>query len=545
MKLLFNARIHTMNKSQPATSALVVDGERILAVGKQEELLREFDRAKRQDMGGKVILPGLTDSHIHLQDYALLLQKVDCETATKEECLRRIAERLPKLNPGSWLEGHGWNQNRWNPSLMERPTGVLREGAGAEGEWPSASDLDAVSANIPIYLTAKSMHAGWANRAALQRANISAGTPDPLNGQIQRDSHGQPTGILFENAMDLVEAAIPKPKVEEVAEAIRNVQPSLWRVGLTGLHDFDKRPCFMALQQLHAADELRLRVTKSIPIEDLPFAVGVGLRSGFGDNTLRLGSVKAFADGALGPRTAAMFDSYIDEPQNRGILTLDGEMLFEQGCLAAECGLSMAVHAIGDRATHEVLEGFARLRRYERENGLPPLRHRIEHVQLIHPDDAGRLAELGLVASMQPVHAPSDMDIAERYWGGRTALAYAWRTQTAHGARLAFGSDAPVEIPNPFLGLHAAVTRQRLDGSPGPDGWHGEQRLTLQEALEGFTLGPAYAAGMEDRLGQLAAGCLADLIVLDDDPFLCDPTNLHSLQPVATMVGGEWTWQEG
>jgi predicted amidohydrolase YtcJ len=176
---------------------------------------------------------------------------------------------------------------------------------------------------------------------------------------------------------------------------------------------------------------------------------------------------------------------------------------------------------------------------------LPALRHRVEHVQVLHPDDASRLAELGLVASMQPVHAPSDMHMADRYWGGRAALAYACRTQLQHRARLAFGSDAPVEIPNPFLGLHAAVTRQRVDGSPGPGGWYGEQRLTLQEALEGFTIGPAYAAGVEDRLGQLTAGYLADLIVLDDDPFLCDLADLHSLQPVATMIGGEWVWQEG
>jgi hypothetical protein len=205
----------------------------------------------------------------------------------------------------------------------------------------------------------------------------------------------------------------------------------------------------------------------------------------------------------------------------------------------------LAIHAIGDRANHEVLNGFAQLRVYERERGLPALRHRVEHVQVLHPGDTGRLAELGLIASMQPVHAPSDMHMADRYWGGRSALSYAWRTQLQHGVRLAFGSDAPVEVPNPFLGLHAAVTRQRVDGSPGPQGWYGEQRLTLQEALEGFTIGPAYAAGMEDRLGQLAAGYLADLIVLGDDPFLCDLADLHSLQPVATMIGGEWVWQEG
>jgi len=536
MRILYNARIHTLYKDKPMASALVVDYGRVLAVGEKGELFREFDRAVRQDMGGKAILPGLTDAHIHLQEYALLMQKVDCETDSKEECLRRVAARARMLLPDEWLLGHGWNQNLW----ASQPVG----GTGG-GAWPSAADLDAIGVDNPIYLTAKSMHACWINRAALRLAGINAATPDPLNGRIQRDGRGQPTGILLEEAMKLVEVVIPVPGVDEIAKAIRKVQPTLWRAGLTGVHDFDKRPCFMALQQMHAAGELRLRVTKSIPVEDLPYAVGLGLRSGFGDDTLRVGSVKAFADGALGPRTAAMFDPYVDESENRGILILDGEALFEHGRLAAESGLSLAVHAIGDLANHEVLNGFAQLRAYERERGLPALRHRVEHVQVLHSNDAGRLAELALVASMQPVHAPSDMHMAERYWGGRAALAYACRTQLQHGARLAFGSDAPVEVPNPFLGLHAAVMRQRVDGSPGPEGWYGEQRLTLQEALEGFTIGPAYAAGMEDRLGQLAAGYLADLIVLEEDPFLCDLADLHSLRPVATMIGGEWVWQEG
>jgi predicted amidohydrolase YtcJ len=238
-----------------------------------------------------------------------------------------------------------------------------------------------------------------------------------------------------------------------------------------------------------------------------------------------------------------MFEPYVDDPQNRGILLLDGGQLFELGCEAVQSGLSLAVHAIGDRAVHEVLEGYERLRSYEREHNLPPLRHRIEHVQTIQRQDAGRLAELGVIASMQPVHAPADMVTAEMALGERAAWSYAWRAQLEHGTRLAFGSDAPVESPNPFNGLHAAVTRQRLDGAPGPQGWHPEQRLTIDEALSGFTLGPAYAAGLEDRLGCLAAGFLADLIVLDTDPFTCDPAGLASIRPARTMVNGDWVWQ--
>jgi predicted amidohydrolase YtcJ len=221
----------------------------------------------------------------------------------------------------------------------------------------------------------------------------------------------------------------------------------------------------MELQQIHARGVLKLRVTKSIPLDDLNHAVELGLRTGFGDDRLRIGSVKAFMDGALGPRTAAMFQPYLNEPENRGILNMDAEELLESGRRAVEVGLSMAVHAIGDRANHEVLDAYAQLRRFERDQGLPPLKHRIEHVQVLHPDDAARLAELGIIASMQPIHATSDMHMADRYWGDRAALSYAWRTQLYHGAHLAFGSDAPVESPNPFWGCMPPL-RQRADGSP-------------------------------------------------------------------------------
>jgi predicted amidohydrolase YtcJ len=341
-----------------------------------------------------------------------------------------------------------------------------------------------------------------------------------------------------------VEKIIPEPSPEGLVGMLRTAQPGLWRLGLTGVHDFDRRDCFTALQLLHASGELKLRVLKSLPLDDLPQAVGLGLRSGFGDDMLRIGNVKGFMDGALGPQTAAMLAPYEGSPDDCGILIMDADELFEHARLAAQSGLSMAVHAIGDRAVHQALEAFRQLRDYERDVlGTPGLRHRIEHVQLVHPDDLGGLAELEIIASMQPLHATSDMLMADRHWGERTSLAYAPRAQLQAGGRLIFGSDAPVETPNPFLGLHAAVTRRREDGSPGPDGWHPEQRLSLTEALCGFTAGAAYAAGMEDRLGRLSPGCLADLIALATDPFACDPHELQFLQPTRTMVGGEWVYR--
>ena len=527
MKLLHNAIIHTQNKSQPNASALVIDRERIIVVGETKELIEQFPRAEKQDMGGRVITPGLTDAHIHIQYYSLGLQKIDCEVNTKEECLRRVAERAQRSKPGEWILGHGWNQNVWN-------------------NWPTAAELDAIAPNNPVYLTAKSLHAAWANAKAIQLANITASTSDPQNGQIQRDEHGQATGILLETAMEFVSNVIPAPTVNEIAEAIERAQSFLWKMGITGIHDFDRRDSFMALQSLHLQHKLKLRVLKNMPVELLNEIDAVGLRGGFGDDMLRIGNIKVFMDGALGPHTAAMFQPYIGEENNRGILNMDGEELFEHGRKAAQVGLGMTVHAIGDRANHEVLNAYEQLRNYEKENHLPHMRHRIEHVQVIHPDDAPRLAQLNVVASMQPIHATSDMLMADQFWGPeRARLAYAWKTQLDHGAPLAFGSDAPVESPNPFWGLHAAVTRRRADGSPSAEGWYPEQKISMADAFAGYTSGAAYAAYMEDRLGKLMPGFLADLIVLDalHDPFTCNPNDLLALQSSATMVNGEWVVQ--
>jgi hypothetical protein len=528
---LYNANIYTLNPTSPIASALAIQNGRIAAIGSEDDIPAELKR-QPVNLAGRVVLPGLTDAHIHLEHYAFGLQKIDCETATRQECLERVAERARQTPPGEWILGHGWNQNLW-------PDG-----------FGLAADLDKVAPNHPVYLTAKSLHAAWANTVALRRANVNAASPDPVGGRFGRDASGVPDGILFESAMEVVDEAIPASSDEQVAQALKMAQPVLWRMGITGAHDFDRRSCFVALQMLHQRGELRLRVLKSIPLDDLPHAAVLGLRSGLGDDWLRIGGVKMFADGALGPQTAAMLQPYQGDPQNRGMLLMDAEEIFEHGRQAVENGLPIAVHAIGDRANHEVLDAFSQLRRLEEQiRAATPqpggrLRHRIEHVQVIHADDAGRLAQLGVVASMQPIHATSDMLMADRFWGERAELSYAWMTQLDNGAILAFGSDAPVESPNPFWGLHAAITRRRIDGSPGPQGWYPEQRLSLLQALNGFTTGAAYVAGWDDRLGMLARGYLADLIVLESNPFECSPQELHRLKPSGTMIGGEWVFQE-
>lgn len=525
MKLLYNANIHTLDSSNPLASAILIAGGRIIAIGDKNKLESlAHGKVEKQDMKGKTILPGLTDAHIHMQFYSLGLSKVDCETKTKEECLRRVGERARTLKPGEWVLGHGWQQNDW------------------DGNFPTAAELDAVSPNNPVYLTAKSLHAAWANTSALKLANITDETPDPKDGAVQRDANGKATGIMLETAMALVNAAVPEPTLAELEAALEKAQSVLWKMGITGVHDFDRRQSFMALQSLRAKGKLKLRVCKNIPVESVEQANDLGLRTGFGDAMLWIGSVKAFMDGALGPRTAAMFQPYEGEKENRGILNMDGEELFEHARKAADVGLSMTVHAIGDKANHEVLNAFEQLRNYETQNHLPHLRHRIEHVQVIHPDDAPRLAKLNVIASMQPIHATSDMFAADRYWGKRAELSYAWRTQLNYGAILAFGSDAPVESPNPFWGLHAAVTRQRADGSPSAEGWRAEQKLTLAEALSAYTFGAAYTANAENRLGKLAENYHADLIVLDEDIFEIAPANLLTMSPSAVMIDGDWVF---
>lgn len=521
-----------MDKNQPTASSIVIDNVngRILEVGREDRLLPEFEgNSERYDAQGQTIIPGLTDAHIHLEQYSLGLQKINCETATRKQCLQRVQMNLQNTPPGKWILGHGWNQNTWP------------EGFG------DVAQLDEVAPNNPVYLTAKSLHAAWVNSQALQEAGITDQTPDPSGGRIGRYHDGHPNGILYESAMQLVKDIIPEPSLETVIRAIGDTQETLWRMGITGVHDFDRKRCFSALQVLKKRGVLKLRVLKSIPLEGLPHAVELGLRSGFGDDYLRVGSIKIFADGALGPRTAAMINPYENESGNRGILIMDAEELFEHGSLAVKNGFSLAVHAIGDLANHEVLNAFQQLRKLEINAELVStqgsLRHRIEHVQLIHPDDADRLARLDIVASMQPIHATSDMNMADLNWGKRAAYAYAWKEQLKHGAHLAFGSDAPVESPNPFLGLYAAVTRRKEDGEPGANGWYPGQRLSIEQSLYAYTIGPAYTAGMEKRLGKLSAGYHADLLILDEDPFSCDPGQLWKIQPTATMIAGQWVWR--
>ena len=521
--LLYNGLIYTMDPQQPRATALLIEGERLLAVGGEELRDMAAPGTPAENLEGRCVLPGLTDSHIHFASFALGLQWVDLTgTASLQEALARVAQRAANTPPGEWVLGRGWNQEEWD---------VPR--------FPCANDLDRASAHHPVLLVAKSGHAMVVNSTALEKASITAETPDPPGGQIARDEAGRPTGLLLEDgAMRLAFDLIPRADGAATAAAIAIATAQAHRVGLTAIHEMDDQVAFDAFQRLHAERRLGLRVVKYLPLETLDAALALHLRGGLGDDHLRVGGIKVFADGALGPRTAAMLEPYAGEPDNRGILILEQQALEEIARRATAGSLPLAIHAIGDRANRAVLDALAAAGK-----GLPAqphLRHRIEHVQVIHPADLDRLAALGVVASMQPIHAPQDAVMADRHWGDRSVTAYAWRSLLDAGTVLAFGSDCPVEDLNPFLGIHAAVTRARADGYGGPDGWHPEQRITVEEAVRAYTTGAAYAAGLEDRLGSLSAGKLADLVVLDRDVFTCDPAAIAETRVARVMIGGAW-----
>lgn len=528
-RVLYNGNIITLDSRNPVVSALAVNGGRIVAWGSDDDLLALAGaQTVCDDLAGHTVIPGLTDAHLHWSLTAQKLQWVDVfEVSSKQLALERVAARVAQTPAGEWIRGWGWSQDFWPEPI-----------------FPTVSDLDTVSAHHPVCLSAKSGHAAWVNTAALRRCRITASTPDPAGGHIQRDAQGNPTGLLFETAINLVTGQIPEPTVEQLADQMLVAQEQALAAGLTGFHDFDGPECLRALQILRERGQLSLRVLKNINKEWIDSALATGLRHGFGDDWIRIGGLKIFADGALGPRTASMIEPYAGEPDNYGISVTDKEVMRELVSRASAAGLPSTIHAIGDRAVHDVLDVFEAVRREEAERGEAPTsrRHRIEHVQIIHPDDAHRLAALGVIASMQPLHATSDYEAADRYWGERSQWSYNIRLQLDQGAPVALGTDSPIEPIEPLKSIYAAVTRRRPDGSPGPDGWYPELRLTMDEALRGFTTGPAWAAGMENRLGKLAPGYLADLVMFDRDLYQIPASDILETRVLGTMVAGEWRY---
>lgn len=520
--VLRRARIHPFGGGEAATSLAVREG-RIAAVGTDHDVWRAVGSdAPTIDLRGRVVLPGLIDAHVHWATYAIARRHV--QLAPEDgllDVLRRVRHAAAETEAGRWIIGRGWDHTDW-------------------GRWPTAADLDTVTVQHPVMLTRKDGHIAWLNTAALKECDVSAATPDPPGGSIQR-ADGQPTGILMETALRLAHAALPPPDTYARQAAMIDAWRDAWCRGLTSLHDMGylRQSLFRDLATLRDAGELGLRFVWYLPETELDEAIGLGLRTGLGDSWLRVGGLKLFLDGTLGAQTAAMLDPYDGQPANRGLPTMSDEAFTALVARAASAKLATAVHAIGDRANRVALDGFAAVAAASEGAAL---RQRIEHAQLVDPLDVPRFARQGVVASMQPIHCTADIAVADRYWGARAAHGYAWRTLRDAGAALAFGSDAPIETLDVFAGIHAAVTRQRADGEPR-GGWHPQHCLTVRQALEAYTTGAAYAAGVEDDVGSLTVGHQADLIVVDRDPLAIRADELPDVRVLATMIEGIWVWQ--
>ncbi|SEM46800.1 amidohydrolase [Nonomuraea pusilla] len=513
-----NAAIRTGEQGTPPAQALAVEDGRVLAVGGEAEVRAAAGpRAELIDLEGAAVIPGLYDAHIHTAQYAQSLGAVDLRDARSlDEALARISAHAAGLRPGAWLFGGRWNSNTWDPPAQ-----------------PDRHALDSVCPTLPVALPSVDGHTVWANTAALRLAGIDASTPDPAGGEIVRDETGEPTGILRESASYPLRDLMVSPDLRDL---LRTAQDALLALGLTSVHDIDGEDCRAAYLELRDTGELKLRVHKAIPMTHLEAAVAEGRRTGQGDDWFRTGPVKIFSDGALGSHTCHMSEPFAGDHDNTGIAVTPYEELVRLYRLAADAGIAVATHAIGDQANHLVIDA------YEAVGHTPGLRHRIEHAQHLLPADLARMARLGVVASMQPVHCTSDIDLVDALLAGRELASYAWRGMLNAGVALAFGSDAPVEHPNPFAALYAAATRTRTDGTPA-GGWQPEQRLSMAEAITAHTLGSAYAAGEEDRKGVLTPGMLADFLAVDTDPYTEPAEAVLRTTVLTTVVGGEVRWQ--
>ena len=518
-------RIHTMDPARPHAQAMAYDDSgAILALGDAKSLLTQWPQAARIDAGDATIVPGLIDAHGHVSELGRMRASADLTGASsKEDVLRRLREFVAKPgNDKGWIIGWGWDQNRW-----------------PEKVFPSAADLDAQFPDRPIWLHRIDGHAAWANSAAMKliKRDLS-GTWQPEGGKVERDAQGKATGVFVDGAMALMDDVRPAPTQSQIEHQLELAMSEAVANGLTGVHDAGiPLKELRAYQHLADGGKLPLRVTTMADgnNEALNELCAKGLYR-HPSGRLQMRTVKLYADGALGSRGAALLADYSDDHGNRGLMVMSPEELLAAGTKAKRCGVQVATHAIGDRGNRVVLDTYEKVLGADAGGDH---RWRIEHAQIIAPEDLHRVAKLHLIASMQPTHATSDMPWAEdRVGPQRITGAYAWRKLRDDGVRLALGSDFPVESVDPRLGLASAATRADEHGLP-LGGWYPEEKLTAYEALRGFTLDAAYAGFAEKEVGSLETGKRADFVVFDKDPLAIDPVQLRNLKVRATYVDGK------
>jgi len=527
--IILNAKVWTVDKSHPTAQAVAVMGDRILAVGSNAEISTlRGPSTKVIRAAGKLVLPGFNDAHLHFMDGGRQLDQVQLNDATSEqEFVRRVAEQAKKTPKGEWIEGGDWDETKWSPSTL-----------------PTRETIDAVTPDNPVFLSRYDGHSALANSLALKLANVTAQTPDPPGGVIVRDAQRNPTGVLKDAAWDLVARVIPPLSREERLHAARRALEHAASLGVTSVQTMNPDYAdIAAYAELLQNGELTTRIYAAPLItEGVDDQAKLGIRHAFGGPYLRIGAVKAFADGSLGSRTAFFFEPFSDQPDNHGLLTAEMQPLSQMRdrmMKADAAGIQICTHAIGDQAISIVLDLYSD---FVKAHHGAERRLRIEHAQHMAEKDFARFAQLDVIASVQPYHAIDDGRWAEARIGhDRASRTYAFRTFVNYGVHLAFGTDWDVAPLNPMLGLYAAVTRATLDGK-NPGGWFPEQKLTVAESVYAYTVGSAYAEFQENEKGSISPGKLADIVILSDDIFKIPPAKIRDVRVVKTIVGGKVIW---
>ena len=522
--MLLNGKIYTMDPQHPKAEAVAIRDHKIIAVGKNTDV-ENLGRANFRviNLEGKTVIPGLIDGHTHFLSLAYRLNKANLEGISSfEKLLSVIADFCRDLTPKEWVVGDGWDKNIWgDESIFTRET------------------LDKICPQNPVALQSKDHHVLWVNSLVLQFAGVDENTDDPSGGKIVKDPlTGKPTGILKENAIGLVWDKIPSLSAQVCRELFRKALKMANSFGLTGIHNFEDQEAFRLFQGLWLDENLTLRVSHWIADGDLDSVICLGIGSSFGNEYLRFGGVKLYCDGTLGSQTALMFEPYEGSSDNFGIEVTSLEELTEITKKASYAGISVSIHAIGDKGVHNALSAIESS--VPNTEGKNRLRHRIEHIQLLHPNDIERFKRLNVISSVQPVHAPADRPIAEKYWGKRCHSAYAYKTLSTHGALLVFGSDAPIESLDPLKGIYAAVMRKK----PGEkESWNPGERLSVAKAVHAFTQGASFASYEENIKGSIQAGKLGDLVILSQDIFETDPEIIPDTKVEYTILGGRIVYQ--
>ncbi len=519
--IYLGATVHTLDPAHPHARGVRIEKGHITHVLDADPEASLSGR--RVDLHGAAVLPGLVDAHLHLRSLGAAQREVDLRgTTSVEDITARLRKAAEKAPPGAWIRGRGWDQNDW-----------------AKTDFPSHTSLDAAVPGHPIWLERVDGHAVWVSASVLSLAGVTPATKSPAGGEILHDDKGAPTGVFIDNAVDLVAQKLPPASSEELRADLEKGLELCRRVGLTGVHDMGTDPAVLReLRALEREGKLTLRVYAYLggpwqSIEPLLHEPKAGP-----DSMVRVMGIKLFADGALGSRGAALLAPYTDRPDTSGLLVTPEDELVRRAKIAHDAGYDVTIHAIGDKGNRVALDTLAKVEDKDRSH-----HHRIEHAQVVSPEDIPRFASLGVIASMQPTHATSDMPWAESRVGStRIRGAYAWRTLLRAGATLIFGSDAPIEGENPWLGIHAAVTRTDAKGDPG-GGWRPEERLDVTEAITAFSRTPNEVARARD-LGVVRPGAVADLTIVAADPLTVPPEALRTMRTLRTIVAGKEVFSE-